>query len=480
MEDNRKEQSLSGQIQNDVQSAANAAKGAKNAYGTAKNAANAVKAAKTAKDAAQAAGAVKDAAKGAAKLAAGNVAGAAIDLLKSSPQLLKVVGAVLAIILVVQTTLPSLIWGNITDWSKAEDKTTVDTPDDVASSGEALVDELLDEVLLCSKKSRKKAAQISSAIQEQKSTIDEKCKSIFAARSDVGEPGTTYDPNVSGDRKISSVTKIKWGGTELNIDADSPMTFYQANKIIAAYNVATDAYVDDPDKDTPYTVSGTKDNEDQTDQIGSLADWLGKPGALGTGKYITFNVGGADGVKCYVEAWKGSFLPQYLMEQRKQEVELGTYDEDYYDGKSCALLDMLMIVSGPDTLDETISIDVTKELKNASYVETSTSYTEEEVTRYYKQLPIVENGKIVGWETIEITDPDEIEAGHYAYKWTGYVTVEHKANRTVNYQYWEYTYVGSAKVNVSIGVKDFGGIADSIGLWSGSLDENKTAEGGAS
>lgn len=483
MDDERRENGLSDQLGQDIQGIADKAGSAKNAYNKVKDAQKAAQAGKAAKaahgaaKAAQSANAAKNAAKGVAKFASGNVAGAAIDAIKASPQLMKAIAAILVIVLIVQAALPSLIWGKITDWSNSSDKASVAEPDDVAGSGEALVDELLDEILLCSKKSQKKAQQIADSIEEQKDAINSKCESIFKEMDGVSNAGTTYDPNVDGDRKISSVTKVRWGGTELNVDSDAPITFYQANKIIAAYNVASGGYVDDPDHDKPYAVSGTKDNSDKTDQIGSLADWLGNS-VRTSNKYITFNIGGSDGVKCYTKAWKGTFLPQYLTEQMVQEVENGTYDADYYSDKGCSLLDMLMVVSGPATLGETISVDVTKELKSASYTETSVTYTREEVTHYYKQTPIIKDGKFAGWKTIEITDPGEIAAGHYSFSTTRYENVEHKTSKTVNYQYWEYTYIGSAKVNVSIGVKDFGGIANSIGLWAGSLDDSQKNGGG--
>lgn len=477
--DYKENRDMAEQIQGDVQTASNAAKDAKNIYKGAKNAANTMKGAKNAantmkaaKNAAQAASAAKDVAKGAAQAASGNYVGAAISLLKSSPQLIKVVALVLGFILIVQTTLPSLIWGNITDYSNASDKSGIELPDDVAGSGEALTDELLDEVLLCSRKTRKRAEEIASSIRAEKSSIDSACKGIFESMDDVEKSGVAYDPNVSGNRKISSVTKVKWGGTELNIDTESAMTFYQASKIIAAYNVATDGYVDEPDHDKPYTVSGTKDNQD--DQVGSLADWLGSPATIVVDKYIAFNIGGSGGVPCRVSAWKGSFLPQYLVEQRKQDIESGKYDEDYYSSKSCALLDMLMLVSGPASLDEAISVDVVKELKDASYTETTTSYVEKKVKKYYRRQGIYKNGKFQGIKEVEVTDPAEIAAMKYTHFRIVTVKEPVTSTRTVNYQYWEYTYSGSAKVNVSIGVKDFGSIANSLGLWAGSFEQAPT------
>lgn len=145
-----------------------------------------------------------------------------------------------------------------------------------------------------------------------------------------------------------------------------------------------------------------------------------------------------------------------------------------YSSKSCALLDMLMLVSGPASLDEAISVDVVKELKDASYTETTTSYVEKKVKKYYRRQGIYKNGKFQGIKEVEVTDPAEIAAMKYTHFRIVTVKEPVTSTRTVNYQYWEYTYSGSAKVNVSIGVKDFGSIANSLGLWAGSFEQAPT------
>ena len=92
-----------------------------------------------------------------------------------------------------------------------------------------------------------------------------------------------------------------------------------------------------------YTVQQAASVQDM--KLSDLMRWLGWYDSRKTGT-TTFTLGGL-GVDCEVKTWNGTFLPQYLMEQRKQEKY--QYDEvkTNFDDMMCAAVDMLLVVDCP-------------------------------------------------------------------------------------------------------------------------------------
>ena len=80
-------------------------------------------------------------------------------------------------------------------------------------------------------------------------------------------------------------------------------------------------------------------------KLSDLMRWLGYYDSWNTGK-TTFSLGGL-GVECETKTWNGTFIPQYLFEQRKQEIHEYDAAKTDFDSMSCAAVDMLLVVDCP-------------------------------------------------------------------------------------------------------------------------------------
>lgn len=80
-------------------------------------------------------------------------------------------------------------------------------------------------------------------------------------------------------------------------------------------------------------------------QLSDLMRWLGWYDSRHTGT-TSFSLGGID-VACQVNTWNGTFLPQYLYEQKQQELDRYGDTVTDFDEKACAAVDMLLVVDCP-------------------------------------------------------------------------------------------------------------------------------------
>lgn len=161
---------------------------------------------------------------------------------------------------------------------------------------------LLNKVNACIRKIDARAATIEKSITEKKGAIASAIESHFNA-------GGAYDYFYVQ----TSVTK-------------NAMSQEGAIQLLSLYTVQTGASL-------------------QEMKLSDLMRWLGYYDSWNTGK-TTFSLGGL-GVECDVKTWNGTFIPQYLFEQRKQEVhEYGAAKTDF-DSMSCAAVDMLLVVDCP-------------------------------------------------------------------------------------------------------------------------------------
>lgn len=79
-----------------------------------------------------------------------------------------------------------------------------------------------------------------------------------------------------------------------------------------------------------------------------------------------------------IKTWRGTFLPQYLVEQRKQEIEMFGEEKTDFDRYRCAAIDFLIVVDCPNMSDIIIERDVVEagedEEGNAIYETVGTAY----------------------------------------------------------------------------------------------------------
>lgn len=142
-------------------------------------------------------------------------------------------------------------------------------------------------------------------------------------------------------------------------------------------------------------------------KLSDLMRWLGWYDSRNTGK-TTFTMNGI-GVSCDVKTWNGTFLPQYLVEQRKQEIYMYDVAKTDFESMSCAAVDMLLIVDCP----------------------------------YVDEIPVQQS---VVYETTRAPDGQEITT-----------------TKTV----------GTAYVNISIMPRSAASLSNLAGLWTGGLQEEQ-------
>ena len=138
-----------------------------------------------------------------------------------------------------------------------------------------------------------------------------------------------------------------WDGATVCV-VKSPTTKSDAIKLLSAYTVMK---------------AGSLDNQ----KLSDFMKWLGYYKTF-AGNGVSFNIGGASGVNGYAKTWCGTFMPQYLEEQMKQDIteksmelaQAGTLssNEDYardireeYENHMAPAADLLFVVTSPDFSD---------------------------------------------------------------------------------------------------------------------------------
>lgn len=182
------------------------------------------------------------------------------------------------------------IWNGLTSWFTADSSaggegTRVDDNIEgldeesihITQNEQAETNTLLEKVSACQDKISLRQEQIRNAIQSKQPEIDKIFQERFAG---------TYDI---------------WGGTTLNIMAPE-ISQSEAIRLLSAYTVVEGASLQDM-------------------RLSDFLKWLGYYREL-TGNKTKFNLGGDTlYVETAVKTWCGTFMPQYLVEQRNQDIE---------------------------------------------------------------------------------------------------------------------------------------------------------------
>ena len=138
-----------------------------------------------------------------------------------------------------------------------------------------------------------------------------------------------------------------WDGATINI-LNPDATKSDAVKLLSAYTVMK---------------AGSLENQ----QLSDFMKWLGYYKTT-AGDGVAFNIGGISGVYAYAKTWCGTFMPQYLVEQMEQDIDakkvelaaMGvlTNDTSYadairrsYETHMAPAADLLFVVDSPDFAD---------------------------------------------------------------------------------------------------------------------------------
>lgn len=236
---------------------------------------------------------------------------------------------------------------------------------------------LLNKIDACKDKITARESVLYSAIQSQVPTIQATVNAAYASE---------YD----------SFT------TRVNIQREA-LSDNAAIELLSLYTVQTNASL-------------------QEMKLSDLMKWLGWNGNnLGN---TTFALGDL-GASCSVKTWKGEFLPQYLVEQEKQEKERNPDGAAYTDFSQykCAAVDLVIVVDCPNLSQ--IPITRTVRVSSQGVVDADGAPVLDPETGEQEQEPVTET-------------------------------------------------IGEAVVNISIHTRSVSGIAALAGLWDGALYEEQT------
>lgn len=303
----------------------------------------------------------KAAGKIAANAASGNAAGAVVEGVKAAPEILRTAGrlivAILAVILIFTYAFPmsvfeatstffervqereeeyvyagagdvgwrtfvfnitggklwatlseaaKSVWSLLTGAADASDVLSADgqTELGVVEYQADLRDTALNNILACSEKIKPRSEEIVEAISDKHSEIDSYFSQLYAG---------TYD---------------EWCGTTLALESE-PMSYYNALQMLAVY-------------------STTKTSSNEELKLSGYLKWLGYYDSSNSAT-ITCDLGHS-GITIEVPAWRGEFVPAYLIEQ--EAYEKNTYGEEGIvtdlTEYQCSMLDMMFVIDTPD------------------------------------------------------------------------------------------------------------------------------------
>ena len=198
------------------------------------------------------------------------------------------------------------------DISDGTDTLTTDGIELHVTQDEAAQKETLErKIAACILKIERRQEQIKKAIQAQTGNI----QSYFATKY-----AGVYD---------------EWGGTTVDIHTLA-IPKPEAIKLLSIYTVMTEASTADL-------------------KLSDFMQWLGYYSEF-TSQDISFDLGG-HGINGTVTTWQGTFMPQYLVEQRLNEIDEFGEEKTNFTSYSCAAVDMLLIVDCPNfsTLTPTVT-----------------------------------------------------------------------------------------------------------------------------
>lgn len=265
-------------------------------------------------------------------------------------------------------------------WTGIKSFFTEDAGGDTGSTIDTVSDSAIELQVTQVEDSEKQTLQkkIDACIQKIDTRAEEIEKSILAQESKISSAVASH---FNGDGEYDSFN------VQVQVSKNS-MSQDGAIQLLSLYTVQRGASLDDL-------------------KLSDLMRWLGWYDSRDTGT-TTFTMNGI-GVSCNVKTWNGTFLPQYLVEQRKQEIHTYDVEKTDFDAKSCAAVDMLLVVDCP----------------------------------YIDELPVQ---KSVVYETVRAPDGTEITK-----------------TKTV----------GTAYVNISIMPRSASSLSNLAGLWSGGLQEEQ-------
>lgn len=200
----------------------------------------------------------------------------------------------------------------------------------VTAVEQAELDTLLRKLDTCTNKVTRRQEQVKDAIIGQKKSLR---SALYQAR------GTAYDEFY------------------LNLTVTvTPLPKYSAVQMLSLYTVQKGGNLNDV-------------------KISDLAQWFGWQSTLSGRTRFTIS---DFGVTCAVHTWSGRFMPEYLVEQRKQELDKNGAELTDFDAYGCAATDLMILINAPDMAD--VPISTRTETRSSTYIDPETG--EEETDSY--------------------------------------------------------------------------------------------------
>ncbi len=260
---------------------------------------------------------------------------------------------------------------------------------------------------------------------------------------------------------------ISYGGTAINVSTRS-VSANNAVKLITLYSTQVNSSVDNI-------------------KLSGLLKWLGYDN--NSGKQIEFRVAKSPVVTEQIEAWSGTFLPQYLIDEGSQRRDLETYQKKY----GCSVADFLIKVNAPNLYS--IPATVTEEIVIDWEPYTKYSYLSWPVYFGLGSNPQYDsNGYVIGgWNPALYPDyarvyaighdengysdnqwwymPTRVKSSPFTFCYYRTFWRSYTAYRRVEYHYYTVTFTVSA----SVATRNIDELIDMVGLWEGWLPSEDPA-----
>lgn len=313
----------------------------------------------------------------ASQAASGNIAGAAVSLIKDPETLKKVLLVilipVLCIVLIIVAflySLPTSIYEGVNsffsevkeEWNEGvyedgDDVLWSSVSETIKTGGKIIAGTLSGKYWDSAKETLKEDGDSGSLIDIQ--SIDG--KELYVMQSEEAEMFTL-------NNKIDAVIK-KMDARQSEIQTSIYLKKEEIEQIVSStyssgydkFNVVVRVNSNSLSREEAiellslYTVQTAGNVENQ--KLSDMMKWLGWYNSLDTGT-TSFNLSDL-GVSCEVKTWKGTFLPQYLAEQIKQEEDRFTKAVTKKEDVGCAAVDLLIVVDCPSISE--IPVEVSTE-----------------------------------------------------------------------------------------------------------------------
>lgn len=327
----------------------------------------------------------------------------------------------------------------ISDTSAGEEDLTEEGDLQLLGKKEALRNTYMRKIKACQDKINAREKEVLQQIKDGKAALSggPTIYSIMAQRFE-SEEAHTYDGN--------DYVRVQYDGTEI-MGSTKSITLRQAVELLSLYSTQINS-----------SIGNIK--------LSGLLKWLGYN--AGSTRTIVFPLGKTNDITSSIEAWTGTFMPQYLIDEGASSGKLDDYTAKY----GCSVADFMIFVDCPDLY--TIHASESEEMV------TETRIFQEYVDYVYRDYEEADKPILnAAGEVIQMSGPYHWEYSDYYQR---YLPVRNWDAPPANYTEKIYTFLVERERDVDVKIihisyvvpvfvrtRSIDDLVDMTGMWSGWL-----------